>query len=148
MQQNNYKTKDLFEVLKQGLVGRSILSMFDFEVGENKQQLKTKDYRKVLAIIAYIFPLWVIGLIMYPSDKTVCFHARQAINLMVFFLSVNLAINMLNFIFILISPLFVMLTALIYTTANIIILVLIIIGCINAAKGKLEPLPIIGRQVN
>lgn len=142
--ENNYKTKDLIEVLKQGLISKNILSIFDYKIVKNKQQSNIKDCRKVLSIIAYIFPLWIIGLIVYPSDKTVCFHTRQAINLMVFFLSINLAINMLNFILILISPLFVIFTALIYSACNIVILVLIIIGCINAAKGKLEPLPIIG----
>lgn len=148
MEQNNiYKTQNLMDVIKTGLSSSNITSIFDFKIDINKQKFNVKDCRKFLSIIAYIFPLWLIGLIIYPGDERVCFHVRQSINLMVFFLFLNLSINLLNFIFVLISPLFVMFTALIYTISNMLILALIIIGCINAAKGDLKPLPIIGRRM-
>lgn len=143
---NEYITQNLLEVIKEGLTSKRITSIFDYKTNVNKQEFNTRNSKKILAIIAYIFPLWLAGLIIYPSDENVNFHVKQGINLMVFFLTINLAINILNFIFILISPLFVMFTALIYTAGNILVLCLIIIGCINAAKGKLKPLPIIGKN--
>jgi len=100
--------------------------------------MSASDVKKILAIIGYIVPiLFFLPLVMdnLKNDASAKFHANQQLNLLLYWIICNVATGVLAFaiIGIFLAPL-VMLGG----------LALMIIGVINAAKGAMKPLPIIG----
>lgn len=97
---------------------------------------------KTVAIIAYITLIgFIVAIVMHGSNKTKlgAYHLRQALGLVIFAIGSSIALMILGmipfvgFIILIASPLI-----------WIGILVLVILGIINASGGLEKPLPVIG----
>ncbi|MBP9068553.1 MAG: DUF4870 domain-containing protein [Bacteroidia bacterium] len=97
---------------------------------------------KTVAIIAYITLIgFIVAIVMHGSNKTKlgAYHLRQALGLVIFAIGASIALMILGmipfvgFIILIASPLL-----------WIGILVLVIMGIINASGGLEKPLPVIG----
>lgn len=86
---------------------------------------------KGMAVVAYI--LFFIPLIAAKNSPYAMYHANQGLTLFLVSLAANIVLSVIPFIGALLLPL-----------ANLALLVLVILGIVNAAQGQAKPLPIIG----
>lgn len=95
------------------------------------------DKNKALAIIGYIIPiLFFIPLVSDAKNSPYAkYHANQQLNLLLFVVVGYIVSAILMFVFI---------GFLLYFLVMIGSLVFMIMGIINAAKGEMKPLPLIG----
>lgn len=114
-----------------GGFARTDLTMSDPEIIYDDRDITSN---KVMAILAYIWILVLVPLLAAKDSKFAQFHAYQGITLFIAWVAVN-AIGML---------LPYSLSGLV-TIGGIGILVLSIIGIMNAYQGKAKPLPLIGK---
>jgi len=91
------------------------------------------EENKVWAFIAYIWVLSIAVLLAKKDSPYAHYHAKQGF--LVFLISVGIMI--LNIPFFFLTPIFWII--------NVALVVLSIIGIINALNGKKEPLPLIGK---
>ncbi|WP_341843080.1 DUF4870 domain-containing protein [Chitinophaga caseinilytica] len=95
--------------------------------------------RKTVAIISYISIIgWLIAYFQYkdkPRDPFVAYHLKQALGIAVISIILGVAINVV----VRIVP---ALSVVVY--ANIAILVLWVLGIINALNGLQKPVPVVG----
>jgi uncharacterized membrane protein len=102
-----------------------------------KAESSDVEKNKAMAIIGYIIPiLFFIPLLSEESKKSpyAKLHANQQLNLLISWIVVNFVGGLLPFIgWFLILPI-----------GSIILIVLMIMGIINAAKGEMKKLPLIG----
>lgn len=99
---------------------------------------QSNDHSKICAILAYFFP---IGLIWYlvdenlTKDSLAAYHVHQSLVLVITALIISAVGAIIPFIgWFIILPL-----------GNLFVLVLFIIGIINAAKEEKKELPVIGK---
>lgn len=105
------------------------------EMGGGSNQ-SDAEANKAMAIIGYIFPiLFFIPLITEAKNSPFAkFHANQQLVLLIFAIAVNIIGGVIPIIgWFLILPI-----------GSIMILVFVIMGVINAAKGENKSLPLIG----
>ncbi len=94
------------------------------------------EKNKLMAIIGYIVPiLFFVPLITDAKDSPFAkFHANQQLVLLIVAIAVNLAGTFIPFIgWFLILP-----------VGMILVIILAIMGVINASQGQMKPLPLIG----
>lgn len=95
--------------------------------------------KKTLAIISYISIIgWAIAYFQYkdkPRDAFVTYHLKQSLGIAIISILLGIALNVL----VRISPALAILGY-----ANIIILVLWILGIINAINERMRPVPLVG----
>ena len=113
-------------------------------VVERKANANDAQSNKVMAIIAYIGILCLIPLLTgdYKKSPFLKFHTNQGVVLFITVIAGNIASWILGIIFGAIR-----LWALISLVSMVVWLgigILIILGVINAANGKMKPLPVIG----
>ncbi|MBQ4043229.1 MAG: zinc ribbon domain-containing protein [Clostridia bacterium] len=118
-------------------------------INEKAQQLMntpdtTSEYdpadieaNKVLSLLSYLGILWLIPLLAAPNSRFAKFHTNQGLILWIANLIVGVAGGVLAII-----PILGWLVAL---ALGIIMLVLMIIGIVNAVQGRAKQLPIIGK---
>lgn len=86
-----------------------------------------------LAALAYL--VFFLPLIFAPDSKFGKYHANQGLILLVFAIGINVIGMILPIIgWFLIAPI-----------GNVVVLVFIIIGILNAVNGQQKPLPLIGK---
>lgn len=90
------------------------------------------DQGKIMSILAYIGPLIVVSYLVAKDNPSVKFHIKQGGVLFV----LEIAVYVLSLVFIFLYPL--------WAVANLVLLVLSIIGIVNAAQGKEKELPFVG----
>lgn len=90
------------------------------------------EKNKVMGILAYIF--FFIPLLAAKDSQFAMFHANQGLVLFLAAMAINIVGS-----FILFSGWFFILTL-----GNLLIFVFVVLGIINAAKGEMKPLPLIG----
>jgi len=96
----------------------------------------TRDESKVWAFLAYLLGIigFVLVLLVKKHDKFAMYHAKQSLVLFILGVVINIA-GMVPFVgWFVILPI-----------GGIFVLVLWIIGMVNAAMGHKKPLPIIGK---
>ncbi|SHL66756.1 Uncharacterized membrane protein [Chitinophaga jiangningensis] len=95
--------------------------------------------RKTLAIISYLSIIgWLIAYFQYkdkPKDHFVSYHLKQALGIAIISILLGVAINV-------VVSLVPALSVVVY--ANIAILILWIMGIINAYNGQMKPVPVAG----
>lgn len=93
------------------------------------------DQNKPMAIIGYLIPiLFFIPMLSEQKSPFGMFHAKQQLNLLLSWIVVNVVGGIVPFIgWFIILPI-----------GSIILIVLMIMGIINAVKGETKQLPIIG----
>lgn len=96
------------------------------------------EKNKVMAIVGYIIPiLFFVPLVSDAKNSPYArFHAGQQLNLLILAVALSVISSILAFVPV-IGMLFNLFTP-------IVILILIIIGAINAANGQMKKLPVIG----
>ena len=87
----------------------------------------------LMAILAYIGPLVIVSYIIGKDDAFVKFHIKQGLVLLVVEVAMWFLGSLLWFIWPVISLI------------NFAVLVLAVIGIINAAQGKEKELPLVGK---
>jgi uncharacterized membrane protein len=100
------------------------------------------EQNKVMAILAYI--IFLIPLLVSKDSPYARYHTNQGLVLFITTMASYLVLEMLNYILgslIIIGNIVVLLLNYIYP---ILYILFIVIGIINAANDKAEPLPIIG----
>ena len=94
------------------------------------------EKEKILSIISYIGPLFLISLLLEKDNTNVKFHVNQGAVLFIFDLVCTVACWVLSII-----P---FIGGAISTLAGLVILVLMVIGIINAWNEENKELPVIG----
>ena len=99
------------------------------------------EANKGMAILAYI--IFFIPLLAgtHKTSPFVKFHTNQGIIAAIFSVGLSIVLGILSGILLFIVPFLVTILSLLYFAP----LVLVIIGIINASKGEMKPLPIIGK---
>lgn len=92
------------------------------------------DSNKVMAILAYIWILFLVPLLAAKNSRFAQYHAYQGVALFIAWIIVNIVGWMLPY----------NLSGLV-TLATLGLLVLAVIGIMNAYQGKAKPLPLIGK---
>jgi uncharacterized membrane protein len=95
---------------------------------------------KTIAILSYCTLIgWIIAIIMHQSEKTRygAFHLRQGLGLFIFAVGAMMVLGIIGLVMLFLWALlpFIQLT----------LLVFMILGIINAAGGKMQGLPLIGK---
>lgn len=101
---------------------------------------------KIMFILAYLGILFFLPLVSCPNSKVGRFHANQGLLLFITSIVGSIASTILSSIILAISwRLSLALSPLIWFAWSVVMLVLMIIGMVNANKGEQKPLPIIGK---
>lgn len=91
------------------------------------------EKNKVMAIIAYI--IFFIPLLAARDSKFAMYHANQGLNLFLLAVAVSIVGTIIPFLgWFLILPF-----------GHLAVLIFVIMGIINASKGEMKPLPLIGK---
>lgn len=102
-------------------------------------ELQDIEKNRAFAIVAYLWILFIVGLIAAPNSKFAKYHANQG--LVLFLASIIASVGCLVIGFI---PLVNMILVLAVPLLWLGWLVLAILGIVNAAGGRCKPLPMIG----
>lgn len=92
------------------------------------------ESNKVMAILAYIWILFLVPLLGAKDSKFAQFHAYQGVALFILWVLVNILGWILPYTLSGLTTIF-----------SLGVLVLAVIGVMNAYQGKAKPLPIIGK---
>lgn len=110
----------------------------NYQQGPPPQQ-PASDNGKLVAILSYCTLIgFIIAIVMHSSNKTRlgAYHLRQALGLVIFAFGTSILFMLLAFVF---WPL-----AFLSPLVSIFVLILLILGIVNAANEKEKPLPLIG----
>ena len=90
------------------------------------------EKNKVYGIVAYIGILFIVPLLAAKESRFAMYHANQGLNLFIAWVVAGV-IGIVPVIGWIIAPL-----------ASIVLFIFAIMGLVNAAKGEMKPLPLIG----
>lgn len=91
------------------------------------------EKNKAMAVIAYI--IFFIPLLAARDSKFAMYHANQGLNLFLLAVVGNIVLGVIPFLgWFLMATIF-----------PIVIFVFVILGIVNASKGEMKPLPLIGK---
>lgn len=96
---------------------------------------KGNNNEKLYSILAYIWLLFIVGLVADKDNPNVKFHVNQGIILFIFSVIVGIVAFILGFIPIIRSFIGII---------NLVPLAFMVLGIINVVNGKKERLPLIG----
>lgn len=100
---------------------------------------------KAMGILAYIGILVLVPILAAPNSKFARFHANQGLVLLISEIIVNVALQILKVVMYAIATPLGTIFSVITWLVSIFIMVIAIIGIVNAAQGKAKELPIIGK---
>ena len=108
---------------------------------------------KLIAIISYITLIgWIVAIILYSNEEEKSplarFHLKQSFGIFILAIAAWLAIMILAAIFVFIIPVFAIAIGFLSYVIWISLLILVILGIINAANEEEKPLPLIGKFAN
>ena len=104
---------------------------------------KDAQDNKVMAVLAYFGPLVLIPIFAAKDSRFARYHSNQGLVLFIALVAYNILAGILNSILLAISWRLYFLTSII-SLVSIVFTVLAVIGLINALKGEMKPLPVIG----
>ena len=99
---------------------------------------------KVMAILAYFGPLVLIPIFAAKESRFARFHSNQGVVLLLACIAYSIVYSVLSGILLAISGTLFLIISILGFACSCGITVLAIIGIINAAKGEMKPLPLIG----
>ena len=107
---------------------------------------KEKEDGKLMAILAYLGILFVIPLLVSKENKYVMYHVEQGIALFISWIIVRIAFNLIldNILYHVVSVTIPCGGGILGSIGTLLLLILMIMGIMNAAGGKVAPLPLIG----
>lgn len=101
---------------------------------------------KVMAILAYLGPLVLVPIFAAKESPFARYHANQGLVLLIACIAYSIVYGIVSSIILAISwRLYFIIT--IVGLVSIVFLVLAVIGIINANKGEMKPLPVIGNII-
>ena len=100
------------------------------------------EKNKGIAILAYF--IFFIPLLAAKDSKFAMYHANQGLLLLIFWIAGWILVSVVSFILVL-TVILIPLAMLLWPALCIAELVLLIMGIINASKGEMKPLPVIGK---
>ncbi len=101
---------------------------------------------KVMAVLAYCFCLWFIPLVAAKDSRFARFHAGQGLNIFILWLIEIVVYAIINAIaWATFSWGAIWGVSIIFTIISILIAVLEIIGIVNAVKGEMKEVPVVGK---
>jgi len=106
---------------------------------------KDAEDNKIMGILAYLGILVLVPILAAKESPFARFHANQGLILIIAAIVLSIAVGIFNAIVIAISWRLGIITSLLSLAVSVGCLVLVIIGIINAAKGEMKQLPIIGK---
>ena len=106
---------------------------------------KDAEDNKIMGILAYLGILVLVPIFAAKESRFARFHANQGLVLLIALIVVYIAIMVLGIVLAFVSTTLALLTSLLSLVVWIGWLVFVIIGIINAAKGEMKELPIIGK---
>ena len=98
-----------------------------------------------LSLLAYLSYLILIPIFLVKNSRFARFHASQGLNIIIAQVAWSVATMITSFIFGLISPIFGLVINVMLSLLHIAFVALMVIGIINAIKGKAKKLPVIGK---
>lgn len=116
----------------------------------NEQNFNFSQFQKqtVYCVLAYIYILWIVGLLAEKDNETVKFHVNQGIILSaVSFFSLVIINVMSNFLYS-IAPILASVSALLEILWLVFYVIFTFWGIKNAIKQENKPLPVIGSLFN
>jgi len=102
------------------------------------------EKNKIFGILAYLGILCLIPIIVAKESPFAKYHANQGLVLFIAWIAIAFAINILDYVLVMILPAGLGFIVSILSLAYLGILILVVLGIINAAAGKCVPLPLIG----
>jgi len=105
---------------------------------------KDAQDNKVMAILAYLGFLVLVPILAAKESRFARFHANQGLVLFIATIAVYIVIAILAAILMVISWKLASLVTILNAVVWIGVLVLVVLGIINAAKGEMKELPLIG----
>ena len=125
--------------------------------GSQQKASAAKDAQdnKMMGVLSYLFCLWFIPLIAAKGSKFARFHAGQGLNVFILWVIEIIVYSIVNAVMLAGSPLGALTAVLsgsflgvsiIFTIVSILIGILELIGIINAVKGEMKELPLVGKM--
>lgn len=106
----------------------------------------TKDQdNKIIFMLSYLGILFFLPLVVCPESKVGRFHANQGLLICIASIAGSIVLGIVSFILLAISSYFLFITNLLSWAFRLAIIALVIMGMLNANKGEMKPLPVIGR---
>ncbi len=102
------------------------------------------EKNKIFGIVAYLSILWLVPLLAAKGSPFAKYHANQGFTLFILEVAIWIVESVLNTIFYMILPGGFGIISLVLGFVWLGVLVLVILGILNAARGKCVPLPLIG----
>ncbi|HEY0257815.1 MAG TPA: GYF domain-containing protein [Candidatus Methylacidiphilales bacterium] len=102
------------------------------------------EKNKVFGILAYIGILFLVPLLAAKDSPFAKYHANQGLVLFLVWIVIAVGLSILNVILLMILPAGLSFIIMILNLVYLGLLVLAVLGIINAAAGKCVPLPVIG----
>lgn len=109
----------------------------------NEFEAEDIQENKGMALLSYIYILFLIPMLAAPNSKFAKFHVNQGIILFILNIIINIAISVVSFIFGLIP--FIGWIGHLFNILRVFPVILMIIGIVNTSSGKAKELPIIGK---
>jgi len=100
---------------------------------------------KIMGILAYFGLLFLVPIFAAKESPFARFHANQGLLLFIAAICYYFATWIITFIFALFAPGLAIIIGVLLYIASLAFVVLIVIGIINAAKGEMKELPLIGK---
>lgn len=95
---------------------------------------------KVIFVLSYLGILFFLPLVVCPESSEGKFHANQGLSLLIVSVAGSIALSILTAI--------IWVLGFITGFFGLAMFILMVIGMVNAANGKQEPLPVIGTMFN
>jgi uncharacterized membrane protein len=102
------------------------------------------EKNKIFGIIAYLGILWVVPLVVAKTSPFAKFHANQGLTLFIAEIVLWIGVAVVNGILGFILPHSLYFIEFLFSLIQIVPIILIVFGIVNAAQGKCVPLPVIG----
>jgi uncharacterized membrane protein len=104
------------------------------------------EKNKVMGILAYLGILWLVPLLAAKDSAFARYHTNQGLVLILASIAVWIVSFVLDFVLVFIPVVGWIMMALLHFGLFIGIIVLVVLGIINAANGVCKPLPLIGNR--
>lgn len=100
---------------------------------------------KAFAVLSYLGILVLIPILAAPNSKFARFHSNQGLVFLIASIAANVVLTILRIVSYAIAEPLGTIFSVITVLVSILIIVLAIIGIVNAAQGKAKELPLIGK---
>lgn len=142
-QDSNNKTKNFSESVED--LGAKIADFNNTPDYTSEYDQTDITNNKALAALAYIGILVLIPILAAPNSKFAKFHSNQGLTLLIVNVVLSIALSIVRIVMNAIADPLGKIFSVVTWAIGILIIILAIIGIINAVQGKAKELPIIGK---